>query len=91
MLVALLTTTPVAALAPIFNVLPEMNPVPVIATAVPPAVDPLAGVILLTVGGNGVPAVTVTLSKLTGWVDTSRAIKPLLYVVSLAVITSVPS
>jgi hypothetical protein len=53
MLVALLTTTPVAAAVPILTVLPEMNPVPVIVTAVPPVVGPLAGVILVTVGGIG--------------------------------------
>ena len=89
-LVVLLTTTPVALVPPIVTVLPAMNPEPVIVTAVPPAVDPLAGDMAITVGG-GAPDVTVTLSKLTGWFDTSRAIKPLLSVVSFAVITSAPS
>ena len=40
MLVALFTTTPVAFAVPIFTALPAMKPVPVIVTAVPPAVDP---------------------------------------------------
>ncbi len=39
--------------APILTVLPEINPVPVICTAVPPAVGPLTGEMPVTVGvGN---------------------------------------
>ena len=53
MLVVLVTTTPVALVPPIVTVLPEMNPVPVIVTAVPPAVGPLAGDMPVTVGAEG--------------------------------------
>ena len=58
--VLLLTATPVAAVPPIFTVAPLTKFVPVIVTAVPPAVVPELGLILLTVGagpGGGVPAV----------------------------------
>jgi hypothetical protein len=44
------TTTFVAAVLPNFNVAPVAKFVPVIVTAVPPAVDPLFGLTLLTVG-----------------------------------------
>jgi hypothetical protein len=46
----LLTTTFVAAAAPNVTVAPAAKFVPVIVTAVPPAVDPLFGDTLLTVG-----------------------------------------
>jgi hypothetical protein len=49
--VALTTTTLVAAAAPNVTVAPVAKFVPVIVTAVPPAVDPLFGDTLLTVGG----------------------------------------
>ena len=45
------TVTPVAAVLPNVTVAPEAKLVPVIVTAVPPAVDPLFGLTLLTVGG----------------------------------------
>jgi len=48
--VALTTTTLVAAAAPKVTVAPVAKFVPVIVTAVPPAVDPLFGDTLLTVG-----------------------------------------
>lgn len=50
MLVLLTTTTLVAAVPPNVTVAPAAKLVPVIVTAVPPAVDPLVGEILLTVG-----------------------------------------
>jgi hypothetical protein len=49
--VLLTTTTFVAAALPNVTVAPAMKFVPVIVTAVPPAVDPLLGLTLLTVGG----------------------------------------
>jgi hypothetical protein len=49
--VLLTTTTFVAAALPNFTVAPATKFVPVIVTAVPPAVDPLLGLTLLTVGG----------------------------------------
>jgi hypothetical protein len=49
--VLLTTVTPVAAAAPNVTVAPAAKFVPVIVTAVPPAVEPLLGLILLTVGG----------------------------------------
>jgi hypothetical protein len=52
MLVLLTTTTFVAAALPKVTVAPEAKFVPVIATAVPPAVDPLFGETLVTVGGT---------------------------------------
>jgi hypothetical protein len=51
MLVLLTTTTFVAAALPNVTVAPEAKFVPVIVTAVPPAVVPLLGATLLTVGG----------------------------------------
>ena len=50
--VALTTTTFVAAAAPNVTVAPVTKLVPVIVTAVPPAVDPLFGLTLVTVGGT---------------------------------------
>jgi hypothetical protein len=49
--VPLTTTTFVADAAPKVTPAPAAKFVPVIVTAVPPAVDPLAGETLLTVGG----------------------------------------
>jgi hypothetical protein len=46
------TTTFVAAVLPNVTVAPAAKFVPVIVTAVPPAVDPLFGATLLTVGGT---------------------------------------
>jgi hypothetical protein len=45
------TTTFVAAALPNFTVAPETKFVPVIVTEVPPAVDPVFGLTLVTVGG----------------------------------------
>jgi hypothetical protein len=49
--VVLTTTTLVADILPNVTVAPAAKFVPVIVTAVPPAVVPLAGFMLLTVGG----------------------------------------
>jgi hypothetical protein len=48
------TVTPVAEAVPNFTVEPVMNPVPVIVTDVPPAVEPDVGVIDVTVGVTAV-------------------------------------
>jgi len=50
MVVLFTTTTFVAAAAPNVTVAPVTKFVPVIVTAVPPPVDPLFGLTLLTVG-----------------------------------------
>ena len=50
--VALTTATLVAAAAPNVTVAPVAKFVPVIVTAVPPAVEPLFGDTLVTVGGD---------------------------------------
>ena len=49
--VPLTTTTLVAAALPNVTVAPATKLVPVMVTAVPPAVDPLPGLTLVTVGG----------------------------------------
>jgi hypothetical protein len=49
--VPLTTTTFVAAVPPIVTVAPAAKFVPVIVTAVPPAVGPVLGDMLVTVGG----------------------------------------
>jgi hypothetical protein len=46
------TTTFVAELLPNFTVVPAAKLVPVSVTAVPPEVDPLFGLTLVTVGGT---------------------------------------
>jgi hypothetical protein len=48
----LTTTTPVAAVPPKVTVAPDWKPVPVMVTAVPPAVGPELGAIALTVGAG---------------------------------------
>jgi hypothetical protein len=50
MVVLFTTTTFVAAVLPNFTVAPDAKFVPVIVTAVPPEVEPLFGLTLLTVG-----------------------------------------
>jgi hypothetical protein len=50
--VLLTTLTAVAEVVPNLTVAPERKPVPVIVTAVPPAVVPDVGVIPLTVGAG---------------------------------------
>jgi hypothetical protein len=52
MLVLFTTTTFVAAVPPKLTVAPAAKFVPVMVIAVPPAVDPLLGVTLLTVGAT---------------------------------------
>src|ERR1700722_2501850 len=52
MVVLLTTTTLVAAVLPKITVAPVTKFVPVMVTAVPPAVDPLLGLTLLTVGAG---------------------------------------
>src|SRR6202163_4767953 len=52
MVVLFTTTTLVAGAPPNATVAPAAKSVPVIVTAVPPAVDPLFGETLLTVGGT---------------------------------------
>jgi hypothetical protein len=52
MVVLFTTTTLVAAVPPKATVAPAPKFVPVIVTAVPPAVGPLFGDMLLTVGGS---------------------------------------
>jgi hypothetical protein len=49
--VLLTTVTFVAAVEPNTTVSPEAKLVPVMVTAVPPAIDPLFGLTLVTVGG----------------------------------------
>ena len=51
MVVALTTTTAVAAAPPKVTLLAPVKLVPVIVTACPPAVEPLFGATLATVGG----------------------------------------
>ena len=48
------TVTAVAATVPNITVAPEVKPVPVMVTEVPPVVGPLVGVIDVTVGVGGV-------------------------------------
>ena len=50
MLVSLTTVIPVAAAPPNVSAVAPVKPVPVIVTAVPPAVEPLFGAIVVTVG-----------------------------------------
>ena len=52
MVVLFTTTTFVAAVLPKVTVAPATKFVPVIVTAVPPAIDPLLGETLVTVGGT---------------------------------------
>ena len=51
MVVLFTTVTLVAALLPKVTVAPAAKLVPVMVTAVPPEVDPLLGLMLVTVGG----------------------------------------
>jgi hypothetical protein len=50
MVVLFTTTTLVAAVEPKVTVAPAAKLVPVMVTAVPPSVDPLLGLMLVTVG-----------------------------------------
>jgi hypothetical protein len=49
-LVAELTVTPVAAVAPKFTAVAPLNPVPLMVTDVPPDGGPVAGLTLVTTG-----------------------------------------
>ena len=51
MVVALTTTTPVAAVPPKVTLVAPVKLVPVMVTAVPPRVVPVLGLTLVTVGG----------------------------------------
>ena len=53
--VLLPTVTPVAAVPPIVTVAPDWKFAPVMVTAVPPAVVPEVGEIVLTVGAGAEP------------------------------------
>jgi hypothetical protein len=55
--VELRAVTPVAAMPPIVTVAPETNPVPVRVTTVLPDVEPLVGLIEVTVGSSSDPKV----------------------------------
>jgi len=50
--VLLTTFTPVAAVPPKLTVAPDKNPLPMIVTAVPPAVEPEVGETPVTVGAG---------------------------------------
>ncbi len=60
--VLLTTTTSVAAAPPNVTVASAANPVPVIVTAVPPAVEPLFGVTPLVVTGPAATIVSVSVA-----------------------------
>jgi hypothetical protein len=53
--VELVTTTPAAAAVPKSTVLSLENPVPVTVTEVPPAVEPVLGLMAVTVGAPAPP------------------------------------
>jgi hypothetical protein len=76
MVVLFTTTTLVAAALPNVTVAPAAKFVPVIVTVVPPAVDPLLGLTVLTVGGTGaVPA------PITGTITPNQGVLPPVQVV----------
>ena len=72
------TTTFVAAAPPNVTVAPAAKFVPVIVTAVPPAVDPLFGATLLTVGTGPETAENVTICMTQGPEDVNVAVALLL-------------
>ena len=79
MIVVLFTTTTfVAAVLPNVTVAPVAKFVPVIVTAVPPAVDPLFGLTLLTVGTGPVNAANVAICITQGPEPVSVAVALLL-------------
>jgi hypothetical protein len=78
MLVLLTTTTFVAAALPNVTVAPATKFVPVMVTAVPPAVDPLLGDTLVTVGIGPDTAENVTICITQGPAPTSVAVALLL-------------
>jgi hypothetical protein len=65
--VAELTVTPVAALPPKETVSPAAKFVPVMVTAEPPEVGPVAGFTLLTVGTGGAPLHVTTTGEEFAW------------------------
>jgi hypothetical protein len=72
------TVTLVAAVPPNVTVAPVTKFVPVIVTAVPPAVDPLFGLILLTVGTGPETAENVTICMIHGPEEVNVAVALLL-------------
>ena len=72
--VLLTTVTPVAAVPPRLTVAPARNPVPVIVTAVPPAVVPLLGLTLVTVGAGPDAAANVTICITQGPEEVNGAV-----------------
>jgi hypothetical protein len=84
------TTTLVAAAPPNATVAPEAKFVPVIVTAVPPAVVPLPGLTLVTVGGGPDVAENVTIC-ITHGPDEVRVAVALLLPVMLTTLSSAMS
>jgi hypothetical protein len=84
------TTTLVAAAPPNVAVAPEAKFVPVIVTAVPPSVDPLFGLTLVTVGGGPDVAENVTIC-ITHGPDEVRVAVALLLPVTLTTLSSAVS
>jgi hypothetical protein len=78
MVVLFTTTTLVAAVPPNVTVAPVVKFVPVIVTAVPPAVDPVFGLTLLTVGAGPETAANVTICMTHGPEEVSVAVALLL-------------
>jgi hypothetical protein len=72
------TTTLVAAVLPNVTVAPVTKFVPVIVTAVPPAVDPLFGLTLVTVGTGPETAENVTICMIHGPEEVNVAVALLL-------------
>ena len=72
--VALTTLTPVAALPPTVTVAPAAKFVPVIVTAVPPAVGPDAGATPLTAGAGPAAALNVAICMTQFPLDPSAAV-----------------
>ena len=68
------TTTFVAAAPPNVTVAPLTKFVPVIVTAVPPAVDPLFGLTLVTVGGEPETVENVTICMTHGPEEVNDAV-----------------
>src|SRR5271163_3737181 len=78
MVVLFTTVTPVAAVEPNFTVAPVAKFVPVMVTAVPPAVEPLFGDTLLTVGTGPETAEKVAICMTQGPAEVNVAVALLL-------------
>jgi hypothetical protein len=78
MFVLFTTTTFVAVAPPTVTVAPETKFVPVIVTAVPPAVEPVLGDTLVTVGAGAVTAANVAICITHGPAELSVAVALLL-------------